>query len=374
MEQIKKGYRKTEVGLIPEEWTAKRLKEIANFKSGYSITSSSIQAQGPYECYGGNGLRGYTETFTHNGAFPLIGRQGALCGNINYVEGKFFASEHAVVVSVNNNTDSKWMSYVLNRMNLNRYSESSAQPGLTVSKIDILPIAYPPTLTEQKAIATALSDVDELITKLEKLIEKKKAIKQGAMQQLLTPPHKGGKRLEGFSGEWVTKELGEVCEIRKGQLITESTKVDGDIPVIAGGKRPAYYHNKPNRNGKTITISGSGANAGYVSFHVNPIFASDCSTIEESDEYCIEFILYFLQLMQNKLYKMQTGGAQPHIHPSDLSPIKIGMPSKTEQESIASIIRDMDLEIEAYEKRSIKAKLIKQGMMQELLTGKTRLI
>ena len=255
-----------------------------------------------------------------------------------------------------------------------KYCQGTKQQSYTGKIARILPIILPPTLEEQKEIATALSDVDDLINNLEKLIAKKKNIKQGAMQQLLTPPNKGGKRLAGFTGEWVTKELGQVCHIKKGQLITESTRVNGEIPVIAGGKRPAYYNNKPNRNGKTITISGSGANAGYISFHVNPIFASDCSTIEESDEYCIEFILYFLQLMQNKIYKMQTGGAQPHIHPSDLNPMKIGIPSKTEQESIAKIIREMDLEIEAYELKSQKAALIKNGMMQELLTGKTRLI
>jgi len=202
-----------------------------------------------------------------------------------------------------------------------------------------------------------------LISSLEKLIAKKRNIKQGAMQKLLQPK-------EG----WEVKKLGEVCEIRKGQLITDSTRVDGYIPVIAGGKKPAYFHNKPNRIGKTITISGSGASAGYIAFHDYPIFASDCSTIEESENYSIEFLYYLMQLLQEKIYKMQTGGAQPHIHPSDLNPIVIPFPKKAEQTRIATILSDMDTEISALETKLEKYKKVRLGMMQNLLTGKIRLI
>ena len=169
---------------------------------------------------------------------------------------------------------------------------------------------------------------------------------------------------------WEVKKLGEVVEIRKGQLITDSTRVNGNIPVIAGGKTPAYYHNKANRNGKTITVSGSGASAGYVSFHDYPIFASDCSTIEESKDYSIEFMFYLLQLLQEKIYKMQTGGAQPHIHPSDLNPILIPFPKPEEQTAIATALSDTDALISSLEKLIAKKRNIKQGAMQKLLKPK----
>jgi len=170
------------------------------------------------------------------------------------------------------------------------------------------------------------------------------------------------------------KKLGEICEIRKGQLITNDTKVNGLIPVIAGGKKPAYFHNKANRTGKTITISGSGANAGYVSFYNYPIFASDCSTISEGNNYSIEYIFFLFKKMQDEIYKMQTGGAQPHIHPNDINPIEVPFPTLQEQTRIATILSDMDSEIEMLENKLAKYKKLKQGMMQELLTGKTRLI
>ena len=233
-----------------------------------------------------------------------------------------------------------------------------------LSKTNFLKLEFAsPSPEEQKAIAQVLSDTDNLIQAIEQKLTKKRAIKQGAMQRLLTPKR-----------DWEVKKLGEVCQIQKGQLITKETKIDGNIPVIAGGKKPAYFHNKANRFGKSITVSGSGANAGYVSFHNYPIFASDCSTINENEKYSIEFIFFLLQEMQERIYKMQTGGAQPHIHPKDLNPIEFAIPSKQEQTRIATILSDMDAEITQLQQKIDKYKQLKQGLMQQLLTGKIRLV
>ena len=253
---------------------------------------------------------------------------------------------------------------VKNKVNAN------IQDNVGIGDLNKMKIPLPANRDEQIIIANALSDADAMIASLEKLIEKKKKIKQGAMQELLSSTGSDGKLKEG----WVKKKLGDVCEIRKGQLITDSTRVDGDVPVIAGGKTPAYFHNKSNRKKNTITISGSGASAGYVSFHSYPIFASDCSTIESSEKYSVEYIYYFLQLNQERIYRMQTGGAQPHIHPSDLFPLTISMPSLELQNYISNSILDMDREITMLVEKLNKAIQIKQGMMQNLLTGKIRLV
>ncbi len=168
------------------EWEAKRLGEICDMKSGEGITSASIHDFSAYPCYGGNGLRGYTSRFTHNGSFALIGRQGALCGNVVGVEGRFFASEHAVVVTPFSRTDIRWLTYVLATMNLNQYSESSAQPGLSVSKVLMLDVSVPPSKAEQTAIAAVLSDMDSELSALEARRDKTRALKQAMMQELLT--------------------------------------------------------------------------------------------------------------------------------------------------------------------------------------------
>lgn len=167
-------------------WEVAPLSTLCGMKSGEGITSAAIDDFSPYPCYGGNGLRGYASRFTHEGGFALIGRQGALCGNVVGVEGKFFASEHAVVVTPNSQTDIRWLTYVLATMNLNQYSESSAQPGLSVSKILMLDLDVPPSKEEQTAIATILSDMDTELAALQERRRKTQALKQAMMQELLT--------------------------------------------------------------------------------------------------------------------------------------------------------------------------------------------
>lgn len=244
-----------------------------------------------------------------------------------------------------------------------QFAKGSTFPEISSSSIKVISIPLPPTKAEQAAIATVLSDTDALIEKLEQLIAKKRLIKQGAMQELLKPK-------EG----WEVKKLGEVADISKGQLITEKTAVPNGIPVIGGGMTISYYHNKPNRKGTTITISASGAYAGYVSIHNYPIFASDCSTISEADEYDIYYLYFCLLDKQREIYALQTGGGQPHVYPQQLRDLFIPIPKdKTEQTRIAQILSDMDAEIEALEKQLEKYKMLKQGMMQVLLTGKIRL-
>lgn len=161
--------------------------------------------------------------------------------------------------------------------------------------------------------------------------------------------------------------------VKKGSMITEKTVVAGKIPVIAGGRKPAYYHNRANRNGVSITISASGASAGYVSLHKTPIFASDCSTISEDDGYNIKYVFYVLQHNQKNIYKLQTGGAQPHIHPKDIEGIEHDLPPLEEQEKVAAILSDLDDLLEKQEALIEKKKAIKEATMELLLTGKQRL-
>lgn len=230
---------------------------------------------------------------------------------------------------------------------------------------------YFPPFDEQKKIASALTNIDDLINSLEKLINKKEFIKKWAMQELF----KGDKRLSWFHWEILHITLGEVCNIEKGTLITSSSKRPWNIPVIAWWKKPAYYHDESNRKRNTITISASWANAWYVSFHNYPIFASDCSTISESDQYEVLFIYYYLLLNQNNIYKSQTWWAQPHVHASDLIPFKISIPKDIkEQIAISKVLSDMDSEIDVLKQKRDKYKKIKEWMMQELLTGRIRLV
>ena len=136
-------------------WTKKKLKYVAELKSGNNITSDLISPSGDYLVYGGNGIRGYFHSYTHEGNHILIGRQGALCGNINNAQGKFWASEHAIVVTIIDGTSTQYLSYLLEMMNLNQYSQSAAQPGLSVENLKNLQVSLP-SLSVQSEIVSAI--------------------------------------------------------------------------------------------------------------------------------------------------------------------------------------------------------------------------
>jgi type I restriction enzyme S subunit len=384
---LKQGYKQTEIGLIPEDWDILPIAKIGTINGrvgwkGYTVKdlrSTGAYTIGAKHIDKQNRLDLNDPTFLSQEKFLespeimvykddiLIVQRGTI-GKIVLIKneiGDATINPSMLIFRVKYVEPNYAYYYLISEAGQKQILNDTSSTGVPmITQKQVLNFKIPiPQLSEQTAIANALSDMDALIVQTEKLIDKKKAIKQGAMQELLKPK-------EG----WVTKKLGDVCEIKKGQLITDSTRINGSIPVIAGGKSPAYYHNKANRLGKTITISGSGASAGYVAFHTQPIFASDCSTISEAKNYKLEFIFYWLQLNQFRIYKMQTGGAQPHIHPSDLNPLEFNLPPIEQQNEISDALYCADLEISFLELKLNKLKQQKQVMMQALLTGKIRLI
>lgn len=177
------------IGEIPEHWRICKIQYMANLKSGYNLTTEEISDEGLYPVYGGNGIRGYYHDFFNEGEYVLIGRQGALCGNINYSAGKFWATEHAVVCYPKMEYATKWFGELLRSMNLNQYSLASAQPGLAVERIKALSIPLPPS-TEQQSIAHYLDqkcqDIDALISLKQEKIEQLKAYKKSVIFEYVT--------------------------------------------------------------------------------------------------------------------------------------------------------------------------------------------
>ena len=177
------------IGEVPEKWKVLRLKLIAHLKSGDTITSNFIDDSGTYPVYGGNGLRGYTENYNYDGDFLLIGRQGALCGNIHFVQGQFWASEHAVVVSILKDNEALWLYFLLESMNLNQYSESAAQPGISVDKIKNLYISCPPAETQSNIARYLMGKCAEIKQTIEittRIINKLKEYRQSLIYEAVT--------------------------------------------------------------------------------------------------------------------------------------------------------------------------------------------
>ena len=176
------------IGKIPKHWKTIKLRYLGRMKSGDGITSIQMTEGEQYPVYGGNGLRGFTSNYTHEGEFILIGRQGALCGNINYAKGKFWASEHAVVVTKSENVDLTWLGELLRTMNLNQYSVSAAQPGLAIDRIQNLEVPLPP-FEEQIQISKYLEKLgrdDSIKSSIEKSILQLKEYRQALITAAVT--------------------------------------------------------------------------------------------------------------------------------------------------------------------------------------------
>ena len=399
--KVKPGYKQTEVGVIPEGWVVRHVCELGKVVTGGTPSTSipdfwngshpwitptdisdkrdMIESQRMISDAGLRTIRSIPGNSILVTCIASIGKNAILrrMGGCNQ-------QINAVIPYDEQNSEFLFYLFESAKNFLLANAGTTATSIVSKSTFGQLAFAIPP-LPEQTAIAAVLSDVDALLEALDRLIAKKRDLKQATMQQLLT----GQIRLPGFGGkkprykqtevgvipeDWELLPLGEVAEIRKGQLITERSIRPGPVPVVAGGKKPAYYHDTSNRTGKTITVSASGANAGFVDFYSVPFFASDCCTISEASTYSVEFIYFFLQSQQHRIYRAQTGGAQPHVHANDLAPLVLHIPPLPEQTAIAAVISDMDAEITALEARRTKTQNLKQAMMQELLTGKTRLV
>ena len=387
---IPSGYKPSPLGIIPENWEVKRLGEICtHFKSGNTITSKEITEEGLYPVYGGNGLRGYSNTYTHEGNYILIGRQGALCGNINYVEGKNYISEHAIAVQTNENM--QWLKYKLENWNLNRFSESSAQPGLSVEKLARYKLSVP-TLKEQNKIADIVSLWDTGIAKQTALIEKLALRKRGLMQQLLT----GKKRLKGFEGVWKRIKLSDISE-----RITRKNEEDNQNVVTISAQRgfvvqtdffnksvasetldnyflvhkDEFCYNKSYSNGYPMgaikrlkTFDKAVVTTLYICFALK---GETTTNIDFFEQYCESGIL------NKELVKVANEGGRAHgllnVTPTDFFNMHMSIPSINEQNAIASVLVNADKEIEIQKQKLAAMQEQKKGLMQVLLTGKRRI-
>lgn len=384
------AFKNSDVGLIPVDWDVKPLSALAAMKSGKGITSKSISEFGRYPCFGGNGLRGFTSSYTHDGSYALIGRQGALCGNVMLADGQFFASEHAIVVSVRPNVDVGWLTYVLGDMNLNRYSESSAQPGLSVRKLQSLVVAAPPTLGEQAAIAEALTDADALIASLEILVGKRRAIKQGAMQELLSAE----RRLPGYTKPWSAGLLGKVCRsIVDGTHFTP-TYVESGVPfysvenvtandfvntkfISPEEHRILTRRCKPERGDILLTRIGAIGDTKLIDWDVDASIYVSLALLKCGDGIEPAFLHAYTksrQFVRDMEERSLLNAAPRKINMGEIGKVPIPLPEPDEQRAIAEVLDAMDADLVALESKLAKARQLKQGMMQDLLAGRVRLV
>ena len=227
-----------------------------------------------------------------------------------------------------------------------------------------------PSLSEQRRIADALSKVDSLIESLDKLIAKKKAIKRGAMQELLT----GKKRLPGFEGEWTYKRLGDISDIYQPETISQERFIERGYPVYGANGIIGFY-SKYNHHTDQILITCRGNSCGTVNYSRGKCWITGNAMVVNLDNRidCYK-LFYYYYLTYLDLTTLVSGSGQPQITRKPVEYQKVVIPSLSEQRAIAHVLSTMDAEIDALKQKRDKIKQVKQGMMQDLLTGRIRLV
>jgi len=387
------GYKQTEVGIIPEDWDDTFLGEITKLMTnGFVGTATSqyteddtgvlyIQGYNVEEnSFNFRGVKFVNQTF-HKAHSKSCLREGDLLtvqtGDVGLTtivpKTMVGANCHALIISrfQKGRSNSRFISYYLNSMpgraRLKLIEVGTTMKHLNVGDMLQFKVPLPPTVAEQEAIAGALSDADALIESLEQLIAKKRRIKEGAMQTLLS----GKKRLPGFSGEWGVKTLGEVLRIGHGRSQQAVIQENGQYPILATGgqigRSKDYIYNKP-----TVLIGRKGT-INKPQYMDTPFWSVDTLFYTIINEPNSAKFLYYRFCLIDWMKHNEASGV-PSLNAKTIESLEVKIPEPAEQTAIAEILSDMDSEIDALEAKLRKARQIKQGMMQELLTGKTRLV
>jgi type I restriction enzyme S subunit len=318
---------------------------------------------------GSAGLAGHHDTAIARGPGVVLGRSGASFGQAHYCESDFWPHNTALYVTDFRQNDPRFVFYLLSAIDFSRHNSGGAQQSLNRNFIAPIAVALPQP-NEQRLIAQALDDVDALLGALDRLIAKKRDIKQAAMQELLT----GQTRLPGFSGDWEVKRLGELAQLYQPQTIGQSVFTDDGFPVYGANGIIGYY-DRYNHLSPQITISCRG-NCGTVNRTQQYSWINGNAMVvnlDRNNEIDSNFMYHLLTAQDFSI--LVTGSGQPQIVRGPLSEFQIHLPAtKAEQAAIAAALSDMDAELEALEQRRAKTAALQQGMMQELLTGRTRLV
>ncbi len=383
------GYKNTDIGVIPEDWKEYYLTELGILERG----KSKHRPRWAEHLYGGNYpfiqtgeitaankyVTNYNKTYSEAGlAQSKLWSKGTLCITIaaNIAETAIlkipacFPDSILGFVPISKKANVEFVFYTINYLQ-ERIKElviSSAQDNINLGTFQKIKFPLPPTIEEQKAIARVLSDVDELIRECDSLLAKKRDIKQGTMQQLLTSK----KRLPGFSGEWEEKKLGDVLKVKHGKSQHHIIDENGEYPILATGGQigstNTFLYDKPS------VLIGRKGTIDVPQYTDKPFWTIDTLFYTEIYSKAVpKFIFYKFNLINWYSYNEASG--VPSLNAYTIENIDDYFPpTLSEQKAIAEILSDMDAEIESLEQKRDKYKAIKQGMMQELLTGKTRLI
>ena len=416
MEITRSKFKKTEVGLIPEDWETCSFSDLSDKSVKWSITGGPFGSNLKTSDYTSEGVQiiqlqnigdgvfnDESQIFTSEqkanelrscNIYPneiILSKMGDPVARACFVPStakRYLMASDGIRLVIDERQFDKYFvfSYINSKYFRNKaieVSTGSTRQRIGLPKLKSIKLVKP-TLNEQKAIATALSDMDELISNLERLIEKKKAIKQGVMQQLLTPPHKGGKRLEGFSGEWVEMRLGDTIRFQSGYPLSSTFFNQKKIGIRIIKNRDlksddAIFHFSSDFPADYLVQNGDilvGMDGDFLLSRWNKglaILNQRVGRLVPTKDVNMIFLYYYLQDFLKDIENRTSSTTVKHLSNSLVENITLPLPRKDEQEEIGQTLCDMDKYLEALNIQLTKTIDLKQGMMQELLTGKTRL-
>ncbi len=360
-----------------EEWKEYKLGDVCSrLRSGRGIKSDHVFGTGLYPVIGGNGIRGYANESNFKGECAVIGRQGAYCGNVRFFEGEAFMTEHAVVVVGNELTDTRFLAYLLSLMNLGNLSAQSAQPGLSVQTLSKQIIRLP-SIKYQRHISAVIKSFDDKIDCNRRINDNLEQQAQALFKSWFVDfePFKNGEFVESELGmipkKWKVGKLGELCQFKRGKNLLSKDAVDGGVPVVAGGLEPSCYHNVSNTKSPVVTISGSGANAGFMRMYHQEVWASDCSFIDSSCDNLL-FVYCFLAANRRLLRHAQTGAVQPHVKPADIHDFDVVIPPADVIEDFQYVIAPSIETKGKNEQESRRLAQLRDTLLPRLMSGELK--
>ena len=380
-----------------EGWEQQLLGDICDMQAGKFIAASEISenlADSLYPCFGGNGLRGYTKTHNQSGRYSLIGRQGALCGNVNLVEGDFYATEHAVVTTPKAGSCTDWLYYNLCLLNLNRFATGQAQPGLSIEVLEKVICTVPKNKKEQQKIADCLSSLDEVIADQRRKVEALKDHKRGLMQELFPREGETIPRLrfpEFRDGpEWQESVLGDISEIQLGKMLDGDKHTTGHLlPYLNNislrwnevdtSNLPQMYFDDDElerfglKAGDVVICEGGepGRSAVWDGRFPDLKFQKAIHRVRFTVPFDPRLLVFYLEAVSgtNRFEMLFTGGGIKHLTRETLATLKIPLLSPAEQQRIASCLSSLDALIAAESEKLEALKAHKKGLMQQLFPG-----
>ncbi|MEA4986357.1 MAG: restriction endonuclease subunit S [Paludibacter sp.] len=371
------------------------LGSLIEFQRGYDLPKTSF-VEGDVPVISSNGILGYHNEYKVKGPGITIGRSGTV-GLPHYIEENFYPHNTSLFIKDFKGNNPKYIYYLLKTLGLNDRGSGSGVPTMNRNHLHPLKVRAYLNPIYQEGIANVLTSIDSKIALNNRINAELEAMAKTVYDYWFVQfdfpfdfaqgkPNASGKPYKSSGGKmvwseelkrevpegWGLKSLGDYADIRRGELITAKDTEQGNIKVVAAGIDYSYTHSKSNKDSNTITISGSGANAGYINFWREPIFASDCITVRANSDTETLILLQFLKAHQIHILNQAKGSAQPHVYPSDIKILNYPIAPKELLDLYGDIVIPLNNRIANNQQENQQLSSLRDWLLPMLMNGQVK--